>query len=136
MTVLWRPTHEVGWYTLSLRPPRDTDNNRNTSARWLHSSNDIVTQRDTEITPHPGISSVSQPSTSLCQQTHYMEIRSDETLIQPTRSFTPYGSFQASTKISTCSHSSKSDDRLLFSDQFPLLSILGSTEQKQWDNIS
>lgn len=95
VTVLWGPIHEVGWYTLSLRPPHAADNNKNKSAPWLPSSNDRGAHRVTEITPHPGFLICFQLSTSLCQQTHHMELKSRESLIQPTESFTPNGSFQA-----------------------------------------
>lgn len=49
----------MGWYTLSLRPPCATDNNKNKSALWPRSSNDRGAQTVIEITPHPGFSSVS-----------------------------------------------------------------------------
>lgn len=71
---LWGAPHEVGRYTLALRPPCTTDNNKNNSAWWKLCSNDRRAQRVAEITPRPAFLIHLQLSTSLYQQTHYMEL--------------------------------------------------------------
>lgn len=117
-------------YTVSLTPPRAADNNKNKPAQWLRSSNDRRAPRAAEITPHPAFFICFQLSTSPCKQTHYTELKSRQSLIQSTESFTRNESstktFSQSSQVSVAMWVlsrtlSNTDDGLLYLDQLQVV---------------